>query len=112
LSDLQAQAILDMRLARLAALERQKSEDEYLAVFQLLAEAEDILANPGGVLSIIKEELTELKRKYAGDRRTRIVDDSDREMTDEDLIADEGGIVTIRGRGHFTAQPGAPRPRR
>ena len=105
LSDLQAQAILDMRLARLAALERQKIEDEYLAVIQLIAELEDILANPGRVLSIIKEELTELKRKYAGDRRTRIVDDSDREMTDEDLIADEDVVVTISGRGYIKRQP-------
>ena len=63
LSELQAQAILDMRLARLAALERQKIEDEYLAIIQLIAELEDILANPQRVLSIIKDELTELKRK-------------------------------------------------
>ena len=105
LSELQAQAILDMRLARLAALERKKIEDEYLAVIQLIAELEDILANPGRVLSIIKEELTELKRKYAGDRRTRIVDDSDREMTDEDLIADEDVVVTISGRGYIKRQP-------
>ena len=72
LSELQAQAILDMRLARLAALERQKIEDEYLEVIQLIAELEDILANPARVLSIIKDELTELKRKYAGQRRTRV----------------------------------------
>ena len=105
LSELQAQAILDMRLARLAALERQKIEDEYLAVIQLIAELEDILANPGRVLAIIKDELTELKRKYAGERRTRIVDDSDREMTDEDLIADEDVVVTISGRGYIKRQP-------
>ena len=105
LSELQAQAILDMRLARLAALERQKIEDEYLAVIQLIAELEDILANPGRVLGIIKEELGELKRKYAGERRTRIVDDSDREMTDEDLIADEDVVVTISGRGYIKRQP-------
>jgi DNA gyrase subunit A len=66
LSELQAQAILDMRLARLAALERQKIEDEYLAIIQLIAELEDILANPARVSSIIKDELTELKKKYAG----------------------------------------------
>src|SRR5262245_5885714 len=105
LSELQAQAILDMRLARLAALERKKIEEEYLAVIQLIAELEDILANPARVLSIIKDELTELKRKYAGDRRTRVADDASREMTDEDLIADEDVVVTISGRGYIKRQP-------
>ena len=105
LSEPQAQAILDMRLARLAALERKKIEDEYLSVIQLIAELEDILANPSRVLSIIKDELTELKRKYAGERRTRVVDDSSREMTDEDLIADEDVVVTISRRGYIKRQP-------
>jgi DNA gyrase subunit A len=105
LSDLQAQAILDMRLARLAALERKKIEDEYLAIIQQIAELEDILANPQRVLSIIKDELTELKRKYAGERKTRVADDSSREMTDEDLIADEDVVVTISGRGYIKRQP-------
>ncbi len=105
LSELQAQAILDMRLARLAALERKKIEDEYLSVIQLIAELEDILANPQRVLSIIKDELIELKKKYAGERRTRVADDSSREMTDEDLIADEDVVVTISGRGYIKRQP-------
>jgi DNA gyrase subunit A len=105
LSELQAQAILDMRLARLAALERQKIEDEYLAVIQHIAELEDILANPARVLSIIKEELAELKRRYAGERRTRVADDASREMTDEDLIADEDVVITISGRGYVKRQP-------
>jgi DNA gyrase subunit A len=105
LSELQAQAILDMRLARLAALERKKIEDEYLEVIQLIAELEDILANPSRVLRIIKDELAELKRKYAGDRRTRVADDASREMTDEDLIADEDVVVTISGRGYIKRQP-------
>jgi DNA gyrase subunit A len=105
LSELQAQAILDMRLARLAALERKKIEDEYLSVIQLIAELEDILANPSRVLGIIKDELTELKRKYAGERRTRVADDTSREMTDEDLIADEDVVVTISGRGYVKRQP-------
>ena len=105
LSELQAQAILDMRLARLAALERQKIEDEYLAIIQLIAELEDILANPARVSQIIKDELTELKKKYAGERRTRVADDSSREMTDEDLIADEDVVVTISGRGYIKRQP-------
>ncbi len=105
LSELQAQAILDLRLARLAALERKKIEDEYLSVIQLIAELEDILANPQRVLSIIKDELLELKKKYAGERRTRVADDSSREMTDEDLIADEDVVVTISGRGYIKRQP-------
>ncbi|HEU0236962.1 MAG TPA: DNA gyrase subunit A [Candidatus Limnocylindrales bacterium] len=105
LSELQAQAILDLRLARLAALERKKIEDEYLEVIQLIAELEDILANPQRVLSIIKDELVELKRKYGGERRTRVADDSSREMTDEDLIADEDVVVTISGRGYIKRQP-------
>jgi DNA gyrase subunit A len=105
LSEAQAQAILDMRLARLAALERKKIEDEYLQVIQLIAELEDILANPARVLAIIKDELAELKRKYAGDRKTRVQDDASREMTDEDLIADEDVVVTISGRGYIKRQP-------
>jgi DNA gyrase subunit A len=105
LSELQAQAILDMRLARLAALERKKIEDEYLSVIQLIAELEDILANPQRVLGIIKDELAELKKKFGGDRRTRVADDSSREMTDEDLIADEDVVVTISGRGYIKRQP-------
>jgi len=105
LTEVQAQAILDMRLARLAALERKKIEDEYLAVIQLIAELEDILANPGRVLAIIKDELTELKRRHAGERRTRVADDESREMTDEDLIADEDVVVTISRRGYIKRQP-------
>jgi DNA gyrase subunit A len=105
LSELQAQAILDLRLARLAALERKKIEDEYLSVIQLIAELEDILANPQRVLSIIKDELWEIKKKYAGERRTRVADDSSREMTDEDLIADEDVVITISGRGYIKRQP-------
>jgi DNA gyrase subunit A len=105
LSELQAQAILDMRLARLAALERKKIEDEYLSVIQLIAELEDILANPSRVLGIIKDELGELKKKFGGDRRTRVADDTSREMTDEDLIADEDVVITISGRGYIKRQP-------
>ena len=105
LSELQAQAILDMRLARLAALERKKIEDEYLSVIQLIAELEDILANPQRVLGIIKDELAELKKKFGGDRKTRVADDSSREMTDEDLIADEDVVITISGRGYIKRQP-------
>ena len=105
LSEIQANAILEMQLRRLAALERKKIEDEYLAVIQLIAELEDILANPQRVLSIIRDELGELERKYAGVRRTRIADDSNRELSDEDLIADEDVVVTVSGRGYIKRQP-------
>jgi DNA gyrase subunit A len=105
LTEIQAQAILDMRLARLAALERKKIEDEYLEVIKLIAELEDILANPARVLAVVKDELATLKSKYASARRTRIADDSSREMTDEDLIADEDVVITISGRGYIKRQP-------
>src|SRR3972149_732931 len=105
LTEIQANAILEMQLRRLAALERKKIEDEYLAIIQLIAELEDILANPPRILGIIKEELAELARKYAGDRRTRVHDDASREMTDEDLIADEDVVITVSGRGYIKRQP-------
>ena len=105
LTEIQANAILEMQLRRLAALERKKIEDEYLAIIQLIAELEDILANPARVLAIIKDELSELARKYAGERRTRIADDASRELSDEDLIADEDVVVTVCGRGYIKRQP-------
>ena len=105
LSEIQANAILEMQLRRLAALERKKIEDEYIATIKLIAELEDILANPGRVLHIIKDELTDLAKRFAGERRTRIQDDADREMTDEDLIADEDVVVTVSGRGYIKRQP-------
>jgi DNA gyrase subunit A len=105
LSEIQANAILEMQLRRLAALERKKIEDEYIATIKLIAELEDILANPGRVLHIIKDELRALADKFAGPRRTRIQDDADREMTDEDLIADEDVVVTVSGRGYIKRQP-------
>ncbi|MEZ4597267.1 MAG: DNA gyrase C-terminal beta-propeller domain-containing protein [Chloroflexota bacterium] len=104
-SEVQANAILEMQLRWLAALERKKIEDEYVAIIQLIAELEDILANPRRVLEIIKAENLELERKYAGQRRTRIQDDASRELSDEDLIADEDVVVTISGRGYIKRQP-------
>jgi DNA gyrase subunit A len=105
LSELQANAILEMQLRRLAALERKKIEDEYLATIQLIAELEEILANPARVLQIIRDELAEISARYAGERRTRVADDASREMTDEDLIADEDVVVTVSGRGYIKRQP-------
>src|SRR5215213_105133 len=76
LSEIQANAILEMQLRRLAALERKKIEDEYVAVIKLIAELEDILANPARILAIIKDELREMSAKYSGERKTRVQEDS------------------------------------
>jgi DNA gyrase subunit A len=105
LSEIQANAILEMQLRRLAALERKKIEDEYLATIKLIAELEDILANPARVLAIIKDEITEMAAKYAGPRLTRVEGDSDRELTDEDLIAQEDVVITVSGRGYIKRLP-------
>ncbi len=105
LSEIQANAILEMQLRRLAALERKKIEDEYLATIKLIAELEDILGNPARILAIIKDELRELADKYAGKRLTRVQEDADRELTDEDLIADEDVVITVSARGYIKRQP-------
>jgi DNA gyrase subunit A len=105
LSEIQANAILEMQLRRLAALERQKIEDEYVAVIQRIAELEDILANPKRVLQIIRDELGELDVKYGEDRRTRIEGSADKELTDDDLIANEDVVITISSRGYIKRQP-------
>jgi DNA gyrase subunit A len=101
LSEIQAQAILDMQLRRLAALERKKIEDEYKEVIKLIAELEDILANPRRVLYIIKEDLKYLKEKYGDARRTRIIPDANGEVSDEDLIPDIKVLVTLTERGYI-----------
>jgi DNA gyrase subunit A len=105
LSEVQANAILEMQLRRLAALERQKIEDEYVAIIQRIAELEDILANPKRVLQIIRDELGELDVKYGQDRRTRIEGSADKELSDDDLIADEDVVVTVSRRGYIKRQP-------
>ena len=105
LSEVQANAILEMQLRRLAALERQKIEDEYVAVIQRIAELEDILANPKRVLQIIRDELGELDVKYGQDRRTRVEGSADKELSDDDLIADEDVVVTVSRRGYIKRQP-------
>ena len=97
LTEIQANAILEMQLRRLAALERKKIEDEYLAVIQLIAELEDILANPRGSWASSATSSASSSRKYAGERRTRIADDANRELSDEDLIADEDVVITVSG---------------
>src|SRR5262245_7052221 len=101
LSEAQAQAILDMQLRRLAALERRKIEEEYKEVIKLIGELEDILANPRKVLHLIKEDLKYLKEKYGDALRTRIIADADGEVSDEDLIPDVKVLVTLTERGYI-----------
>ena len=104
LTEVQANAILEMQLRRLAALERKKIEDEYEAVIRLIAELEDLLANPRKILQAIKDELVELKRKYGDERKTRIESDANRELTAEDLVASEGVVVTLSERSYIKRQ--------
>ncbi|MFN2614558.1 MAG: DNA gyrase subunit A, partial [Actinomycetota bacterium] len=100
LSEIQANAILDMMLRRLAALERQKIQDEYDEKMKLITEFKTILADPKMVLAIIKDELTEVKSKFADKRRTEIATDAG-EIDIEDLIADEDVIITITRSGYI-----------
>jgi DNA gyrase subunit A len=105
LSEVQAQAILDMRLSRLAALERKKIEDEYIAVIKEIGYLEDVLAHPAKVNGLIKADLKELKEKYGDARRTRIVESSSTEFSEEDLIPDLQVLVTITDRGYIKRLP-------
>ncbi len=100
LSLIQANAILDMRLYQLTGLEREKIEKEYLEIIQLIEELRAILASDRRVLTIIKEELAEIKEKYADPRRTQIVPDEG-EINIEDLIANEGCIITLSHAGYI-----------
>jgi DNA gyrase subunit A len=104
LSEVQANAILEMQLRRLAALERRKIEEEYESTIRLIAELEDLLANPRKVMQAIKDELVELRRRYGDDRKTRIQADANRELTAEDLVAAEDVVVTLSQRGYIKRQ--------
>lgn len=101
LSEAQSNAILEMQLGRLAALERKKIEDEYREVIKLIGELEDILANPRKLLHLIQEDLAYLKGKYNDPRRTRIIPDAHGEVSDEDLIPDVKVLVTLTERGYI-----------
>jgi len=104
LTEVQAQAILDLRLARLTGLERQKIEDEYRALIEKIAYLESVLASRDLVLQIIAEEIHELSAQYTDPRRTEIVDDEG-EIDLEDLIADEPMVVTISNQGYIKRIP-------
>jgi len=104
LSEIQAQAILDLRLARLTGLERQKIEDEYLELIQTIARLKAILESRALVLQIIREEIAAVREAYGDARRTQIVDDEG-EIDLEDLIADEPMVVTISKQGYAKRLP-------
>ena len=104
LSEIQANAILDMRLGRLVALEREKIEQEYLEVIKLIEELRSILANPRKILAIIKSEVADLKKKYGDERRTEIVPEEG-EISLEDLIKDEDMVITISHAGYIKRNP-------
>ena len=105
LSELQAQAILDMQLRRLAALERQKIQDEQTQVLQRIAELEDLLATPRKVLALIKGDLEGIAEKYGDDRRTRIAPDAHETFREEDLVAQEDILVSITQKGYIKRVP-------
>lgn len=100
LSDIQAQAILDLRLARLTGMELDKIRDEYDAIMKEIENLEDILANEPRRFQIIKDELIEIKEKYGDERRTEI-DYSGGEMSIEDIIPNEAVVLTISHAGYI-----------
>lgn len=105
LSEIQAQAILEMQLRRLAGLERKKIEDEYQEVIKVIGQLEDILGNTRLVLEIIKADLAELKEKYGDARRTRIIAGATGDISTEDLIPDMPVLVTVTDRGYIKKVP-------
>jgi DNA gyrase subunit A len=104
LTETQAEAILDMPLRRLAALERQKVQDEYAALSDEIDHLQTLLASPQRILQLIKEELTELREDYGDERRTRIIS-GDAELEEEDLIAEEEVFISITERGYIKRVP-------
>lgn len=101
LTEIQAQAILDMQLRRLAALERLKIEEEYKALLETISQLEDILSNPHKVLEIIRSDLNDVAEKYGNPRRTHIVPDLEMDLSDESLVQDEPVFVSITDRGYI-----------
>ncbi len=99
LSEVQAQAILDMKLSQLTSLERDKLEREYVELIKEIEKLTSILASREAILEVIKEELLEIKKKYGDERRTRIIPQEEEELTVHDLIKEEDVVVTITHRG-------------
>jgi DNA gyrase subunit A len=103
-SEIQAQAILDLQLRRLSALERQKITDEYEQVIKLIAELEEILGNERSLRRVIAKELEEVRKDFGDERRTEIVDEGV-ELSIEDLIADEDVAITVTNSGYIKRTP-------
>jgi DNA gyrase subunit A len=104
LSELQSVAILDMQLRKLAALERQKIEDELKMVRETIDYLVDLLAHPEKILKVVKDELIKIKEKYGDDRKTRVYKQKVGEFNEEDLVANETTIVTITDGGYVKRQ--------
>jgi DNA gyrase subunit A len=105
LTEIQARAILDMQLRRLAALERKQILDEYRQILETIACLEDLLANPKKILYLVRDELNDLKKKYGDARRTQVLAEAVGEIQDEDLIPNVSVLVTISGRGYVKRLP-------
>ena len=101
LTERQSQVILDMRLRRLTGLERDKIQNEYNDLLALIADLADILAKPGRVIAIIKEELDESKRKFGDARRTELMVGEVVSLEDEDLIEEEDVVITLSNKGYI-----------
>ncbi|MFQ5636796.1 MAG: DNA gyrase subunit A [bacterium] len=104
LSEIQAQAILDMRLQRLTGLERNKIEQEYLDTIKLIEKLRSLLENRTKRMQLIKEELSEIREKYADERRTEIISETE-EFSVEDMIAEEDMVITISHAGFIKRFP-------
>ncbi|MEZ4658719.1 MAG: DNA gyrase subunit A [Caldilineaceae bacterium] len=103
-TEIQAQAILDMQLRRLAALERKKLQDEYKELQKLIAYLEDLLANPHKILAVIKDDLLKIKEEYGDARRTQIVERTKGTLTSTDLLPEQDVWVSISRDGDLRRQ--------
>ncbi len=101
LTDIQAQAILDMQLRRLAALERQKIEEEHRQLLEHIAVLEDLLTHPKKILDVIQADLADITARYGDARRTHITVESNENLNTEDLIADEAVLISLTLRGYI-----------
>ena len=105
LTEAQAKAILEMQLRRLSGLERQKLDDDYRETIKLISELESILASPRRILALIKQDLDEIAAKFGDDRRTEVVDDTPRQLSAEELVADEDVVITVSSRNYVKRMP-------
>ena len=105
LTDIQATAILDMQLRRLAALERQKIEDEYKLIKETIEYLEDLLAHPAKILKVIQNDLLNLKKIFGDERRTKVFLKPAGEFSEEDLVPKENCIITLTQSGYIKRLP-------